>query len=613
MGYDKNLDDELTKLVVEHKSSYSSMIWTSAKLEHLKSYVLQSTESMSDLPICAKIYMTLSNQTDYVKCKVCGNDLPHDRRCDPISGYLSLCCSRSCAQKDPDYREKRKTLSQARYGVDHPQQSKSAVEKIKSTIAKRSAEEKASISEKRKSTCLKKYGVEYVSQTAEHKLKSSMTQLAHSDARREEIRKKTNATMLERHGCLCNAEKISETKRAFSDEKNAEINAKREKTCIERYGVKSVVQVEEIAERKRKAATETKRGKTYDNIFSRLETVRPLFTREQYVNDPHQELRWVCNTCGTEFSTNVGERCDATPRCYSCFPLNSHESSVEKDIVEFIQTMYDGPIIRNDRTTIAPKEVDILLPDKKIAVEYDGIYWHSENMGTKSDYHLSKTDECEKKGFQLIHIFENEWINHQPIVKSRLRAALGSYDETIYARKCVVKNVPKCEAEEFLRTNHLQGSCVDRLRYGLYYKDGLIALMTFGKPRFSNAAEWELLRFCTKLNLHVVGGASKLLKHFERETAPKSLLSYADRKWSRGRLYEALGFKLSHVSRPNYFYVKWSANSEEVLPRQACQKHKLKKILSHFDEDLSEYENMSINGYVKIYDSGNLVYIKDYT
>lgn len=83
--------------------------------------------------------------------------------------------------------------------------------------------------------------------------------------------------------------------------------------------------------------------------------------------------------------------------------------------------------------------------------------------------------------------------------------------------------------------------------------------MTFGKSRFTSKADWELLRFCTKLNYHVPGAAGKLLKHFEREYQPKSLVSYADRRWSRGKLYEALGFKLDHISKPNYWYFNLSS------------------------------------------------------
>jgi hypothetical protein len=134
--------------------------------------------------------------------------------------------------------------------------------------------------------------------------------------------------------------------------------------------------------------------------------------------------------------------------------------------------------------------------------------------------------------------------------------------------------------------------------------------MTFGKSRFNKKYKYELLRFCNKLGYHIPGSASKLLKYFERNYKPKSLISYADRRWSRGNVYEKLGFKMIGKSKPNYWYFKLTSNIR--YSRINFQKHKLKDILEKFDETLSESENMKLNGYNRIYDCGNLVYVKEY-
>ena len=105
----------------------------------------------------------------------------------------------------------------------------------------------------------------------------------------------------------------------------------------------------------------------------------------------------------------------------------------------------------------------------------------------------------------------------------------------------------------------MQGAVNAKVNLGLFYEDELVSLMTFGKCRFDKKHEWEMLRFCNKLGYHIVGGAGKLLKHFERNLKPKSLVSYADRRWSQGKLYKALGFKLDHISAPNYWY--WNKKS----------------------------------------------------
>ena len=129
--------------------------------------------------------------------------------------------------------------------------------------------------------------------------------------------------------------------------------------------------------------------------------------------------------------------------------------------------------------------------------------------------------------------------------------------------------------------------------------------MTFSKPRFNKDWEWELLRFCNKLNTTVVGGASKLLKGFINMYNPKNILSYADRCWSKGKLYENLGFDLIKTSPPNYWVTKNYLHREH---RIKYQKHKLSKILDSFDQELTEWENLKANGYDRIWDCGNLVY-----
>jgi hypothetical protein len=253
-------------------------------------------------------------------------------------------------------------------------------------------------------------------------------------------------------------------------------------------------------------------------------------------------------------------------------------------------------------------ELDIYIPEKKLAIEFDGLYWHNDNI-VKPNYHLNKTELCEKQGIKLIHIFENEWLTKQDIVKSRLKNLLGIYDKTIFARKCQIKEVNNKVSKEFQDKNHIQGSVNSKINLGLYFKNELISLMTFGKCRFDKKHEWELLRFCSKLGYHVPGGASKLLKYFEKNYNPKSLVSYADRKWSCGKVYEKLGFKFIHNSNPNYWYYKKIILLES---RVKYQKHKLKNLLENFDENKTEVENMKANGYNRIFDCGNMVFEKIY-
>lgn len=216
-----------------------------------------------------------------------------------------------------------------------------------------------------------------------------------------------------------------------------------------------------------------------------------------------------------------------------------------------------------------------------------------------------KTELCEKEGYQLIHIFEHEWDFNQELIKEKIKAILGVNQEKVYARKCTVKKISVKEKNEFLNKYHIQGEDKSKIKLGLFYNDELIAVMTFGKPRFNQQYNWELIRYAT--SKHVIGGAGKLLSFFRKQFTG-SIITYADRRFSQGNMYEKLGFKLERISEPNYWWVK----NNEILSRYQTQKHNLKDILKDkFDPTKSEDENMINNGYYQIFDCGNLVYALD--
>jgi len=285
--------------------------------------------------------------------------------------------------------------------------------------------------------------------------------------------------------------------------------------------------------------------------------------------------------------------------------IDAGVSGPEKDVLDFIKA-YTDSIEENSRKIIAPYELDVYLPKYNFAIEYNGNYWHTEKNGKSKDYHINKTNMCKDKGIQLLHIFEHQWNNKSEIFKSVIANKLG-FSDKIYARKCKIVELKDCK--EFLETNHLQGNCPSSIKLGLTYNGELVSVMTFGKPRFNKSYEYELIRFCNKLNTIVVGGASKLLKYFEKYYSPKSLVSYANLQWSDGGLYNQLGFIESGISEPNYWWVK----GIKTLTRYQCPKHKLKDLLGDkFNPDLSEKDNMQNNGYSRLFDCGNAVFIKEY-
>lgn len=269
------------------------------------------------------------------------------------------------------------------------------------------------------------------------------------------------------------------------------------------------------------------------------------------------------------------------------------------------------------------KEIDILLHDYKFGIEYNGLMFHSygknkhkmfdNHNNIDSKKHLHKTNLLEEKEYQLFHIFENEFTD---IIKRNIWLSMINnkvhISEKIFARKCIIKELDSTKSSDFLKYNHIQGSINSSINLGLYYNDKLVCLMTLGKSRLNKSYEYEIYRFCNLLNTNVIGGASKLLKYFERNYNPKSIISYANRRWSRGNLYYKLGFDLLNISDPNFFYFKQVNSDYKLYSRLKFQKFKLESELEIYDSNLSARENMINNNYRIIYDSGNLAFGKQY-
>jgi hypothetical protein len=226
--------------------------------------------------------------------------------------------------------------------------------------------------------------------------------------------------------------------------------------------------------------------------------------------------------------------------------------------------------------------------------------------------HLTKTKLAESANISLLHIFENEWLDDtkQQIWKSIISTKLNK-NNRIYGRQCVVREITVKESRPFLNDNHLQGDHQSSVKLGLYYNDELVSAMTFGTSRYDKNYEWEMIRFASKNFVTIIGGAGKLLKYFEKIFKPKSLISYADRRFSAGNMYNKLGFIHSHNSTPNFWYFK--PNSLILESRVRYQKHKQPNIPGFiFDKNKSAKDNMFDNGYRVIFDCGNMVFIKQY-
>lgn len=296
---------------------------------------------------------------------------------------------------------------------------------------------------------------------------------------------------------------------------------------------------------------------------------------------------------------------------------NTYDRKINKvtkptlEIKDFIRSFYDGEIKLNVRNVIGSLELDIYIPEYNFAIEYNGVYSHlyrpdelTFSKRKDSKYHVTKTKLCEERSINLIQIFSSSWHSKKEIWKSLIKNKLNRTPNKIYARNCIIKEVSVQDKNNFLENNHLQGKEKSSFKYGLYHNGELVSLITFGKSRYNKNYDWELIRFCNKLNTNVVGGFSKLLKHF-RKIHSGSIISYADRTYSNGNLYEKNNFKLIKINKPNYYYVK--KNTEILIHRSNFVKSKILKILN--EPSWTEEQIMTELEYSKIFDCGTKTYI----
>ena len=290
----------------------------------------------------------------------------------------------------------------------------------------------------------------------------------------------------------------------------------------------------------------------------------------------------------------------------------SNVSKTEKELLDFITENYNGEIITSERMLLKPQELDIYLPDLNLAFEFNGLYWHSE-LNKDKKYHINKTEDCLKNNIQLIHVWEDDWFLKQDIVKSMILNKLKKTKFKIYGRKTKIKEVTDNKLiKNFLNKNHLQGFVGSKIKLGLFYDNELVSLMTFGKKRLfmksksKSDREYELLRFCNKLNTNVIGAASKLFKYFVKNYDIGSITTFADRSHSQGKLYETLGFNFIHKTPPNYYYII----NKKRKHRFGFRKDVL--VSQGYDKNMTEHEIMLSRKIYRIFDAGSLKYKKDF-
>jgi G:T-mismatch repair DNA endonuclease (very short patch repair protein) len=371
--------------------------------------------------------------------------------------------------------------------------------------------------------------------------------------------------------------------------KTQEYKDRYKKTCLDKYGVDNASKFEET----KKLISDIKFKE--HNLISKIPTLIPEdYSVLEYSTDRFFTINH--HACGQDFRIFVGTINDRIRGrniiCTNCNPIDVAVSSGEIEIKNFlVQNGVD--FISNSYSIISPLSLDIYIPEKKLAIEFNGIYWHSEVFKDKN-YHRNKTKMCEDRGIRLIHIWEDDWRDRSEIVKSMILSQL-SISNRIFARNCEIREVDNIKVvKEFLNSNHIQGYSNSTYKIGLYYENQLVSLMTFSKKR----KEMELVRFCSKIGFSVIGAASRMFKYFITKFDPNEVISYSDSSSFSGGMYEKIGFELDGATPPNYW---WVVNLKRAH-RFNFRKSRLKKLFG--DVEGSEKEIMQKMGYYRIWGSG---------
>lgn len=283
--------------------------------------------------------------------------------------------------------------------------------------------------------------------------------------------------------------------------------------------------------------------------------------------------------------------------------IKNTKSRKEQDIVEFIQSL-GFEVKTNFRKAIAPMEVDIFVPSRNLAIEFNGNYWYSNEKGADKFYHFNKSFACENKGIRLIHIYEYQWSDpiKREILKSIIMNALGKNDRKIFARKCEIKELTKRDVVEFSEMNSLHGHRNASIYLGLFYENELVEIMSFGKAFFSRdtTIDYECIRSITKINTTVVGGMNKLFNYFVNKYNPQKVLYYVDYNTHNGSSMPKLGFEFESYSKVGLVNV---SNCKEVTEKYG-------KVFNRKPQKYKEIQEYINQGKIlTIYDCGVKRYI----
>lgn len=538
--------------------------WLARNKPDLLSEIRRLTEFLEDTsPLVVRVWHILNNIFNVPTCQLCTQQVFLRKKSRTYSEYC-----RPCSKKIEQQNREKAVLD--KYGTKHVLSIPDVRKKIKSTNLEKYGAEYLSqsdiIREKVRKTVKQKYGVDNISQSPEIKKKKVDKSLevfgVENHLSAVEVRDRIKKTNQKRYG-------------ASNAMQSDLVKEKNKRTCLHKYGVEFHIQ---------------------KNLSH--EAITTLNSKDTLIDMHHTKkmsLSEIAKSIGV-VQTTVSDyflRHDIEVKHY-------FRSTGEKELFDFVTALF--PSAQPNYRKINGVELDCFIPEISLAIEYNGVYWHSEKAGKTSSYHSDKYKLCKNNGIRLITIFENEWLDKKDLVKSKLLNIFGkSNDRKIYARKTQICDVSTGDKNNFFDLYHIQQSGPSSINVGLKMNDELVACMGFIKHK----DYFVLNRYAS--SCRVIGGFTKLLSYFEALYHTPKIVTFADLRWSEGDLYYKSKFVLDSVLDPDYSWVK----NGKVWHKFNWRHTSGLKTLPNYDPNKSETENMHEHGFYRLWDCGKLRFVKN--
>lgn len=379
--------------------------------------------------------------------------------------------------------------------------------------------------------------------------------------------------------------------------KNPSRIQKRKETSIIKYQTDFPQQSESVKQKTIQTNLD-RYGRSHKNQSHISTTNYLLLTNKEWLTQQHYENKQTLTNISNELNVNV-TTVQRNIQTVGLHTKHYYSSTGEQEIQQFLQSL-NIPFEVNVRNIISPYELDIYIPQFNLAIEYCGLYWHSEQQGKNKNYHQQKLQLCQQQNIRLLTIFSDEWINKNELICQKLRILLNQDNrKAVYARKCKIVQVPIEQRSSFFDSNHIQGNGLGSISIGLEYNNELVACMLLSKQD----QDYHLNRYAT--SNRVIGGFSKLLNYFKHNYEFDNIITFADLRWSIGDLYNQTGFIIDKIIPPDYYY---SPDGHTRIHKFNYRRKYLPKLLKNFDPNLSEKQNCDINNVLRIWDCGKIRY-----